>query len=234
MAAEIDLRLIELIAIISVPVVGIIVTMFFNIRAQNATTGAQFVTLMNNLAQEHTDLLRREKELAGDKTDNPEELEKIVTNQVEDDCELHALSYCDLMERIAFLTIIDKIDVRITIKFDEYFEYVQLMMHWYDDVVVKKQENRKLRPSKERWSSILDWCTKKNVDKKAIEKAIKKSNVDEKAIKEAIKKANAPIIADVNPQYLPELMISYWKHENESSYNTAKNATKKAKSDKSA
>ena len=140
----------------------------------------QFATLLNDLGNEHTIILQQEQEL--------EKLyrefnEKQVNNhdKLLIASELYALSYCDFMDRMAYLTITKKIPVEIAEKFNSYFEYIQLIMEWYDAVIVKPSEKtHKLRTSDERWSSIVKWCDSSGVS------------------------------ADTLREYLPDSMIYLW------------------------
>ena len=133
-----------IIALVSIG--GIILTMYFNIKSQRASAkaanqaaNAQFTSILNNLSQEHSQLIKDERTLS-----NIEE------------CELHALAYIDFLERVAFLCLNQKIPAVIADYFKDYFEYVQLMMRWYDEVTVSETNARK---SKERWKNIVKWCS---------------------------------------------------------------------------
>ena len=86
-----------IIALVSVG--GIIITLLFNIKAQNAVSRGQFATLLNDLIREHSGFLEKEP---------------ILKNVYE--CSMHALSYFDLLDRIAYLCINKKIPLQLFIK----------------------------------------------------------------------------------------------------------------------
>ncbi|WP_232202956.1 MULTISPECIES: hypothetical protein [Nitrosopumilus] len=124
-----------IIAIISVG--AIIVTLFLNIKAQNSVSRGQFATLLNSLSQEHSKLLEQE--------DNLKSIES---------CFNYSFAYIDLLNRIAYLCSDRKIPSEIGNYFERFFEYVQLMMIWYDDTVSWDQKT----PAKKRWNYIVEWC----------------------------------------------------------------------------
>ena len=135
----VDISAEAIIAIVSVA--GIIITLYFNIRAQNSVSRGQFAALLNGLIQEHSNFLEKEDGL------------KTVQS-----CFNHAISYFDLLNRIAYLCLEKKISSDIGDYFEKYFEYVQLMMSWYDDTVSWDTKT----PTAVRWSKIIDWCTRPN------------------------------------------------------------------------
>jgi len=117
--------------------------------ALNHTEKAHFATLLRDLFHENSMLLREEISL-----------EKVKWKDSLDACEIYALTYCDFMNQVAYLAVNEKIPPDVAKRFTEYFEYVHLIMDWYNKVIQILQSNRTLRPSSERWPVIFEYVKK--------------------------------------------------------------------------
>jgi hypothetical protein len=150
------------------------------------TSKSVFSTLLNDLGEEHTKILQKEIDL-----------KYIPEEQLLDACEMYALSYSDFMERVSYLALNHKIPNEVALKFKSYFEYIQLIMTWYDAIIVDLSSVR-LRHSNLRWPSIQKWCNRQK-----------------------------PVITtDKDPGFLPIPMKKLWKILAKESFNVAEKEAK--------
>ncbi len=119
-------------------------SLLLNARAHEESAKVQFATLLNQYLSEHSELLQNEPQLKD-----------------RDSCENHAIAYGDFFDRIAYLCLSKRIDESIGDYFKTYFDYVQLMLDWYDKIIKDLHDSSKY--VEKRWGYILQWCEKKEI-----------------------------------------------------------------------
>ena len=132
----------ETIIISAISTAGIVTTLVLSIRASKRAEKAHFVSFFYQFTKDHSQLIQAEGNM-GDC----------------EECELHALSYMDLLDHFTYLCLNGYVNEQTGLQYKRYFEYVQLMKNWYEETV-GFDDNWK---ADERWPSIKKWVTKYDI-----------------------------------------------------------------------
>ena len=117
--------------------IGIVISLHLNRKANLLQAKSNFLNLFHQYALAHSALLKSE-----------------TTIKTVQDCDIHAISYLDLLDQIAYLCLHKHINPELGFQFRVYFEYVQLMLSWYEKTMGWDDS---LLP-KERWNNLVLWC----------------------------------------------------------------------------
>jgi len=140
-----------------VAIVALVVATIFNLKrlvkatesqnlateSQNLSTKSQFSTLLKDYTHELTTMLEKEGDL-----------------QTQEDCVLYAISYCDTLDSLAFMSLNEKIPLDIARFFNNYYGYAGLVMDWYNE-----KGRGKGKSSEERWGNIVQWMKTESIEK---------------------------------------------------------------------
>jgi hypothetical protein len=128
---------------IIVPIIAVIVTLIFNIKASRDNTTSRYASFMNQIVKENYTLISKEPGLKSD--------EELL---------VHAQMYLDFMNSVAYLSLKKKIPREIGKYMRGYFIHSQLWIKWYNAEISQKKG---FRPVEKDWPHIKQWCEKINV-----------------------------------------------------------------------